>query len=889
MSSPTGRPVPVYQSSVNMTAPAAKRPRPSTSPALAWFDEKALPNGKLHWVCRVINCRQAPFTNKSTTNFARHLASHQINCKTMTPFTDPLLLKESLRSTVIAMAVPAPASASSSSSPTSASAIAAALRLPPPSPLLSFTSSQVSVSSQASTSSLSSQSSISISSSSSSLPPLRSTVQPTLYSALSNANNPLVARAAAKLFARHALSHRLADSMEWTEFLECVRRSTCKVPNRATVKQAQSELAAQLRFEVIAKLRAHSVTSPISIAIDGWTNTRHHKVTNLLCLCGGQAYYWKSIVNRYDKNTAAWLLKPIAAAIAELLEYDIRIIALVADNEAVNGKLYKLLTPQFPFLLLSPCAAHTVQLCVNKALAVTGIKEVMKTMEGIVRQFRKGMQSKQLRLQLCNLQLRGGAENSIKQLVIPCDTRWSSHRAAGLRLLELQKYIDICDLPNPPADTFWPKLRELMNFLAPFQTTTDILQADNSTLYSVYDQFIKLQLAMDAIPTTSTFSSAKDAVHNIISENWEAHVNTSAALSCAWLSFNDRVRDYDADTQTATRKWFVQYALKYVQQYRVRTDVLEALWQGEIEVLWGQFTGRTAGSAFDDLNGTVERMKSAELARTARLGEDGQWRGVWYPANVWRFLEASAPLIAHPAIALLCVAGSEAAVERSFSAQDTVHTKKRNRLSDKSVQNEMFIRFNTDAVMPVEERLKRDRLRVLGGSCVELTVDFEEQPRAHGSVDALFKTIAIAVPEPEPAVAPGPVVAVAAVAEEKVEDGGSDGKEEVQTDSSDDEYVESVGQSESDSGSDSSVQPTQPIEIDEEQQQPVSRSATIARQVRVDEFIKQLVIDAGYTKSTKWNSSDTYNTIENASMKEDIKMQTSQLRKLIKAYVMSAE
>ena len=57
--------------------------------------------------------------------------------------------------------------------------------------------------------------------------------------------------------------------------------------------------------DVLKKLKSHGVTSPISIAIDGWTNTRHNKVTNLLCLCGGQAYYWCSIVNLYDRNSNA--------------------------------------------------------------------------------------------------------------------------------------------------------------------------------------------------------------------------------------------------------------------------------------------------------------------------------------------------------------------------------------------------------------------------------------------------------------------------------------------------------------------------------------------------------------------------------------------------------
>jgi cytochrome c-type biogenesis protein CcmH/NrfF len=121
-------------------------------------------------------------------------------------------------------------------------------------------------------------------------------VQQTVYASLHAAGNALLAPAAARLFARHGLPHRLADSKEMAAFLLAVRRSTCPPPKRAAIKEAQTQLAADLREEVIARLTAGSVTYPISIAIDGWTNTRHEKVTNLLCLCGGQAYYWCSIV-----------------------------------------------------------------------------------------------------------------------------------------------------------------------------------------------------------------------------------------------------------------------------------------------------------------------------------------------------------------------------------------------------------------------------------------------------------------------------------------------------------------------------------------------------------------------------------------------------------------
>jgi hypothetical protein len=299
------------------------------------------------------------------------------------------------------------------------------------------------------------------------------TSQRTIHESFQQANNPLVAPLAAKLWAKYGLPHRLADAKEMKELLLAFRAATCPPPSKHIVRAAQTALAADLRGSVLAKLKSYSISSPICIAIDGWTNTRSHKVTNVLCLCGGQAYYWCSIVNRYDKNTADWLLTPISTAINTLKDMGIRITALVADNETVNGKLYRLLHPIFPFLLLSPCAAHTVQLCVNHSMKVDGIHDVMITMEQVIRQFRKGKQAKARRQQLAGLQRESVGENSIKALVIPCDTRWSSHRAAGVRLLELQHFIRVCNLRTPAEDSFWPMLKELMDFLRPFQVATD--------------------------------------------------------------------------------------------------------------------------------------------------------------------------------------------------------------------------------------------------------------------------------------------------------------------------------------------------------------------------------------------------------------------------------
>ena len=55
-------------------------------------------------------------------------------------------------------------------------------------------------------------------------------------------------------------------------------------------------------YRVVSKLVKEN--NPVTLALDGWTNVNHNKVTNLILLSGGRAYYWKSIVNSLEHNTA---------------------------------------------------------------------------------------------------------------------------------------------------------------------------------------------------------------------------------------------------------------------------------------------------------------------------------------------------------------------------------------------------------------------------------------------------------------------------------------------------------------------------------------------------------------------------------------------------------
>jgi len=127
--------------------------------------------------------------------------------------------------------------------------------------------------------------------------------QLTLKSALAGSNNAALIPAVALCFASNHIAYNVASSPTFIAMCKVLRSSTCAVPQRKAVKAGVSALAASVKEKVLLQLSNKS-SAPVTIAIDGWTNVRQTKVTNVVLLCSGVAYYWCSISNSYAANTA---------------------------------------------------------------------------------------------------------------------------------------------------------------------------------------------------------------------------------------------------------------------------------------------------------------------------------------------------------------------------------------------------------------------------------------------------------------------------------------------------------------------------------------------------------------------------------------------------------
>ena len=290
-----------------------------------------------------------------------------------------------------------------------------------------------------------------------------------------------VRRKAAIAFAINRIPFRVISDPDFVAFLDAARSSTAKHVNRKALKGATINVEHDMREQIIKRLA--SSPDPVAIAFDGWTNVVHSKVTNIVLICGGIAYYWCSITNKTEKNTAEWMQRNMEPHIDHLLQLKVRIVGFIADNESVNTALFNRMAEKYPFLVRIPCAAHTVQLVVKNSMECPRWKNVRDGVEALLKELRL----KDARQKLHSLQIAD--HGSALNLILPNDTRWNSFLFASQRILKLRDYIHVIS-KHPEA--WWNELAELVDFLVPFQIATDVLQKDSATLYDIFSQWNSL-------------------------------------------------------------------------------------------------------------------------------------------------------------------------------------------------------------------------------------------------------------------------------------------------------------------------------------------------------------------------------------------------------------
>lgn len=284
-----------------------------------------------------------------------------------------------------------------------------------------------------------------------------------------------VYEAFSKVFSSKSLPYTLIDNKNFIYALNLYKKTDVTL-TKYKLRDTTLQMGKKNEREIIAKLSANR--HPVTLAIDGWTNVRSNKVTNLLLISNGTSYYHSSIENKETKNDAEWLSSQVGAKIGDLINDGVNIIAITTDNENLMKATCKKLKEKYPFLIDIPCAAHLMQLCLKTICEIPKIKEIISEISRVVDMIKY---NKENSVKLETFQRADGSE--ILKVIRYIEIRWTSLIGCTERLLSLKKYINvvITDL----SEIFWKNVSDLFVYLKPFQEYINKIQMDNASLYCV--------------------------------------------------------------------------------------------------------------------------------------------------------------------------------------------------------------------------------------------------------------------------------------------------------------------------------------------------------------------------------------------------------------------
>lgn len=466
-----------------------------------------------------------------------------------------------------------------------------------------------------------------------------------------------------RLFAKNSLPHSLIENKYFIDFVAAIKKN----PNITITKKKLREViiydGTKLKTDIINNLK--SSKQPITMAIDGWTNVRSNKVINLILIVNGTAFYYDSIENKETENNKEYLVSLLTSKINTLIENELNLIAITTDNETLMKSTCKELTKIFPFLLSIPCAAHLIQLCLKNICESSKFKDMINNIIILLNEFRS---NKQNRIKLFNLQLKDNNKEPLK-LIHPTLTRWSSIISATERILKLKTYIDKIFTYDAK---FWTELNFFYDSVKEIKNYTDVIQKDDSSLYTVLECFDKM-LTFYSSDTSNNFID----IVNIIKQYWLKYIDQNLMNLTKLFCFEIIKRP---------EKQLMQFVETWGTLYLKKNNLVDNYDDNHVQ--------KIISSQFNRLLIRQKEFSKLEIMLIETKNEEGNDNKVYISKLVWGKLFTDCYELANIALAILSICPSEACVERSFSILSNVHTLERNKMHDDLIDAELSIKIN---------------------------------------------------------------------------------------------------------------------------------------------------------------------------------------------------
>lgn len=546
--------------------------------------------------------------------------------------------------------------------------------------------------------------------------------------------------AIALMISVHSLPMRFVESTYLQTVMDLYRRSARhvkKLDSRQHIIKCEHELFQSIKHTVNLSLRSSAY--PITLAFDGWQNTNHLHVQNIMALTSSSTVFLKSDLSK-DRATAEVLFPFIESVVDELIDDKIEIGGIVADNASVNGKIARMMQSKYPWILTLPCASHTLQLCIVRLFEQDSVAYELKD---IVRQIVKAIGNSNIRL---NEFLRVQGEAAV-HLTKPQKTRWSSYHRACKAVLKLKPFVELALRRNTVDDdhpilsqlsvTFWNNLADIVAFLDPFSVASDIIQSDYASLLDVHTQFSTLY--QHCLDTPLSLTHGASVMQVAIQQHWKKNINQKAVFMVSQFAYeNKQFVLFDDCVKVDAPDWFFGWAAQLWVHHESLHDPTSS-----------QFTAAERASHVQEICVVIENQYSSFLSNqfpysrikiqieTNRPAVDiNNTTSKFAPFDVltpWLRLEkanlGNGKELIHGVVTLLSLNCSEASVERGFSLQKLTHSLLMNRKLQSTVERQMYIKSNHR----VMRRSKANTRASMRSTSLDDDIEFGTGPNEYGS------------------------------------------------------------------------------------------------------------------------------------------------------------
>ncbi|KAL6561966.1 hypothetical protein OROGR_002973 [Orobanche gracilis] len=406
-----------------------------------------------------------------------------------------------------------------------------------------------------------------------------------------------------------------------------------------------------------------------SIMCDGWKDKRERTLINFLVNSPKGSIFLESIDASDYSKTGDKMFELIENCVKAVGED--RVIQVVTDSASNNVKAGKLLMRMYPHMYWTPCAAHCIDLMLEDIFKITKLKNTSSNA-----------------MALCGfIYSRPGIVNmlryftKLKELLRPAKTRFATSciMLARLHLLKnsLQKMF-VSDEWNASKwskeisgkkvastvlqSSFWKNILFALKVCGPLIKVLRMVDGEKKPPMG----YIYGAMERAKITIKSSFSKEDEykKVFQIIDNRWEVQLHQPLHAAGHFLNPEFFYDQQDMSLDANIRKGLHECIYRLVPDIDIQDAIIDEI------------------SVYKYAHGSF----SSDMAKRARTRHA--------PATWWENFGSSAPNLQRFAIKVLSLTCSASGCERNWSAFEHIHTKKRNRLTQKRLNDLVYVKYN---------------------------------------------------------------------------------------------------------------------------------------------------------------------------------------------------